>query len=69
MKRKATETQAYAKAKRAKETEPDYCDAECQRDEHNSIIWPAPLDAMESARSFLKEWYGNCYLALTGDVR
>ena len=69
MKRKATESQASAKAKRVRETEPDYCDAHCQKDEHDSIIWPAPPDAMESARSFLKEWYGNCYLAVTGDVR
>ena len=68
MKRKATES-ASANAKRAREAEPDYCDAQCQRDEHDSIIWPAPPDAMESARSFLKEWYGNYYLALTGGVR
>ena len=59
MKRKASESQASAKTKRARETEPDYCDAECQRDEHDSIVWPASRDAVESARSFLKEWYGN----------
>ncbi|KAL8794333.1 MAG: hypothetical protein Q9195_003160 [Heterodermia aff. obscurata] len=55
MKRKAAESQTSGKAKRVRQTEPDYCDAQCQRDEHGSIIWPAPLDAMESARSFLKD--------------
>lgn len=57
MKRKATESQVSSKAKRVREAEPEYCDAACQRDENDSVIWPAPSEAMESARSFLKEWY------------
>lgn len=56
MKRKATETNLSSKAKRMREPEPDYCDAQPQKSEDGSIIWPASMDAMESARSFLKEW-------------
>lgn len=60
MKRKAAGIQVSSvssKAKRVREAVPEYCDAACQRDENDSIIWPAPSEAMESARSFLKEWY------------
>ena len=56
MKRKAIEADVASKAKRMKEPEPDYCDAQPQKSEDGSIIWPAPMDAMESARAFLREW-------------
>ena len=69
MKRKATESQASSKAKRVREAEPEYCDATCQRDENDSIIWPAPSEAMESARSFLKEWYSTYRSNSSGAIR
>ena len=56
MKRKATEANLSSNAKRMREPEPDYCDAQPLKNEDGSIIWPAPMDAMESARSFLREW-------------
>ena len=61
MKRKAIESQKSSKAKRVREPEPDYCDAQTQEDGNGSIIWPAPTDAIESARSFLEEWYVACH--------
>ncbi|CAF9933387.1 MAG: hypothetical protein HETSPECPRED_008633 [Heterodermia speciosa] len=68
MKRKAADSPTSTRAKRARETEPDYCDAQCPRDEHGSMICPAPPDAMESARSFLKECAAsNCKTLLVPD--
>lgn len=64
MKRKATDSQAASKAKRVREAEPDYCDAQCYKDENDSIIWPASQAAMESARAFLEEWYITCCLLI-----
>ena len=57
MKRKATESLKTPKAKRIKEPLPEYCDVAPQTDEHGSIVWPAAAEAIESARSFLREWY------------
>ena len=34
-----------------------YCDVTPQKDENDSIIWPASPDAMVKARSFLCEWW------------
>ena len=56
MKRKATEANISSKAKRVREPEPDYCDAQPQKSEDGSMIWPASMTAMEAARSFLREW-------------
>lgn len=53
MKRTATSKPAQAKA-RAKL--PDYCDVEPRRDEAGNPIWPAPAEAIEAARAFIKEW-------------
>lgn len=36
---------------------PDYCDVEPRRDDAGRIIWPAPANAIEEARTFIKEWY------------
>ena len=69
MKRKAVETQTPSKVKRVRESEPDYCDASPQKDDNGSIIWPAPSVSMDSARSFLKEWYGACNLLRDYDFR
>lgn len=69
MKRKATEPQGSSKAKRVREAEPEYCDAACQRDENETAIWPAPTKAMESARSFLKEWYGTYHASSSGAIQ
>ena len=57
MKRKVTETQSSQKAKRQKEPEADYCDVDTRKDEDGSSIWPASEEALEKARSFLREWY------------
>ena len=35
---------------------PDYCDVEPERDGHGNGIWPAPEEAVEKARAFLREW-------------
>ena len=53
MKRKATDTKGLP-SKRQKEPEPDYCDVETKKDGNGAIIWPAPAEALESARAFLK---------------
>ncbi|EXJ57508.1 hypothetical protein A1O7_07856 [Cladophialophora yegresii CBS 114405] len=34
---------------------PDYCDVEVRHDDRGEPIWPAPEDAMEQARAFIKE--------------
>lgn len=57
MKRKADNSLTVPKAKRVREPLPEYCDVAPQRDEHGSVVWPASAGAMESARSFLREWY------------
>ena len=66
MKRKATDSLKGPKAKRAREPLQEYCDAAPQRDEQGSIIWPASAEAIERARSFLREWYAWGKLCLTG---
>ena len=60
MKRKAFSSGAPPKAKRQREPEKDYCDVEPQKNDAGEIIWPAPMDAIESARALLREWYVNC---------
>ena len=59
MKRKAA-SELTSKVKRPKEleTEPkkDYCDVAPQINSAGDIVWPAPAQAIESARSFLKNW-------------
>jgi hypothetical protein len=35
---------------------PDYCDVALKHDTHGEPIWPAPQDAMEAARAFIREW-------------
>lgn len=57
MKRKADDSLIVPKAKRVREPLPEYCDVAPQWDEHGSVLWPASAGAMESARSFLREWY------------
>ena len=56
MKRKATDSQSTPKAKRSKEPLADYCDVEVRKDEEGNPIWPALPEAIENARSFLREW-------------
>jgi len=56
MKRKAAELQTGPKAKRPREPEADYCGVSPQTDGNGNIIWPASLEAIKSARDFLKEW-------------
>lgn len=58
MKRKADNSLTAPKAKRVREPLPEYCDVAPQRDEHGSVVWPASVGALESARSFLRDWYG-----------
>ncbi|MCJ1352412.1 MAG: hypothetical protein MMC33_002396 [Icmadophila ericetorum] len=55
MKRKAFSSGAPPKAKRQREPEKDYCDVEPQKNDAGEIIWPAPMDAIESARALLRE--------------
>ena len=59
MKRKAT-LELTSKAKRPKEPEKeiekDYCDVATQKDDVGDVIWPAPVEAIESARSYLRAW-------------
>ena len=56
MKRKAGPITNTKKAKRQQIEVPDYCDVELVKDHDNTPIWPAPRQAMEDARSFLREW-------------
>ena len=55
MKRKASNNANAPSPKRIESL--DYCDEEPRRAEDGEIIWPAPKDAIEAARAFLKEWY------------
>jgi len=43
------------KAVKPRHQVPDYTDSEPQRDEHGNPIWPAPAEAIEKARVFLKQ--------------
>jgi len=45
------------KPKKARPILPDYCDVEPRRDGAGDIVWPAPANAIEEARIFIKEWY------------
>ena len=56
MKRKALSSGSPPKAKRQREPEKEYCDVEPRRSEIGEIIWPAPVEAIENARKFLREW-------------
>lgn len=56
MKRKATDAKTGPKAKRQKEPEADYCDVITRKDESGDTVWPASMEAVENARSFLREW-------------
>ena len=63
MKRKGGLSSELSAAKRQSEPEPDYCDASLQLDEDGAPIWPAPVEAMEVARRFLRQWLdvsGSC---------
>lgn len=57
MKRKAFDeiTKSKPKQHHVQEPERDYCDAVPQKDA-KGIIWPAPENAMERARSFIRDW-------------
>ena len=57
MKRKAFDdiSKPRPKQHRVREPEPDYCDAVPQKDA-NGIVWPAPEEAMEKARVFIRDW-------------
>lgn len=57
MKRKADFSVKSPAAKRQRESEPDYCDAVPRTGGNGFTIWPAPAEAMESARKFLRQWY------------
>lgn len=35
----------------------DYCLAEPRRDDDGEVVWPAPREAMEEAREFVREWW------------
>ena len=56
MKRKAESTNDATKKKRRQAEVPDYCDVDPVKDEDGGIIWPAPQEAIEKARGFLREW-------------
>ena len=57
MKRKAGPTATNGVRNKRRQIEvPDYCDVEPVKDEDGSIIWPAPRQAIEEARGFLREW-------------
>ena len=58
MKRKAVDAKESPQVKRQKEPILDYCDIQPRKDASGSIIWPASLEALESARKYLREWYG-----------
>jgi len=60
MKRKAADSGRSAQSKRPREQLPDYCDVEPRRDDTGAIVWPAPEEAIENAREFLREWYVEC---------
>lgn len=57
MKRKAADPRPPTKSKRPREQLPDYCDVEPRRDGSGAIVWPAPEEAIEGAREFMREWY------------
>ena len=44
-----------AKVTKPKPKVPDYCDVETLKDEHGNPIWPAPEEAIEKARAFIRE--------------
>ena len=68
MKRKATDSNVTSKPKRQREPEPDYCDTPLRRDADGNYVWPAPSQAIEAARGFLKEWCVDCVLTWTEDA-
>ena len=45
--------------KRARIGAVEYCAAKPRSNSEGKIIWPAPADAMEAARGFLREWYAQ----------
>ncbi|KAL8721579.1 MAG: hypothetical protein Q9225_001787 [Loekoesia sp. 1 TL-2023] len=55
MKRKAVDAKESPISKRQKEHIPDYCSVEPLKDENGAVLWPAAPNAIEDARSFLKE--------------
>ena len=56
MKRKATDSTAFSKPKKAKEAEPNYCDVEPKHAGDGCILWPASTDSINLAREFIQEW-------------
>lgn len=58
MKRSISESVKTPKSKKQREPEPDYCDLAPKLGEDGSIIWPAPMEAIEDARKFLRQWFG-----------
>lgn len=57
MKRKAADSGTVPQAKRQQIPAADYCDVISRKDEQGNAIWPASIEAIENARSFLREWY------------
>ena len=62
MMKRATTVAAAHPVKRARTTKapavkvPEYHLTASRRDEDGSIIWPAPKDNMNAARTFIREW-------------
>lgn len=49
-------TKSKPDAKKTRPKAPDYCEVETKKDGSGNAIWPAPMDAIEKARSFIIEW-------------
>ena len=56
MKRKLGSATSPSKPKKVRAEVPDYCDVEVRKDARGSVVWPAPEEAMDKARDFLREW-------------
>lgn len=52
-------TKAAPKAKRPRVEVPEYHLTPSMRDEDGEVIWPAPRDQIENARSMIREWYAH----------
>ncbi len=57
MKRKAVDIKESPQVKRQKEPIPDYCHVQPRKDDNGNQLWPAPSEAVERAREFIREWY------------
>jgi hypothetical protein len=56
MKRKALSSSPPPKSKKIREKLPEYCAVETRKAGDGSIVWPAPEQAIEAARAFLRKW-------------